>query len=110
MASGNHYQNMEQMCMEPIVFIMPCPNDVMHYNLFAVTVQPACPYRTIRSRPFNLLMQDIREHESKSTWHIRIWIAMNEPIPRASYNIPESHEYGNLLNMIHQALFYGKLV
>ena len=33
----------------------------------------------------DLLMKDVRDHEIKSTWHIRNWIATNEPILLASY-------------------------
>ena len=32
----------------------------------------------------DLLMKDIAEHTTKSTWQIRNWIAINEPILRAS--------------------------
>jgi hypothetical protein len=32
-----------------------------------------------------LLMADIRSYEAKSTWHIRNWISINEPVLRESF-------------------------
>ncbi|KAI2503536.1 hypothetical protein MHU86_10918 [Fragilaria crotonensis] len=31
-----------------------------------------------------LLMEDVRDHEAKSTWHIKTWLQINEPILRLS--------------------------
>lgn len=32
-----------------------------------------------------LLMADIRDHEARSTWHLKSWLAINQPILRASF-------------------------
>ncbi|KAI2493088.1 hypothetical protein MHU86_21472 [Fragilaria crotonensis] len=34
----------------------------------------------------DLLMADIRDHEVKPTWHLKAWLAIHEPVLRASYN------------------------
>lgn len=33
----------------------------------------------------DLLMADIRDHEVKPTWHLKAWLAIHEPVLRASY-------------------------
>ena len=48
-----------------------------------------------------LLMDDIRQHEGKSTWHIRNWIAINEPILRASLRRVKTKAIAGMLSIRH---------
>ena len=48
-----------------------------------------------------LLMEDIRHHEVKSTWHIKNWIAINEPILRASFRRAKKKAIAGMLSIRH---------
>jgi hypothetical protein len=48
-----------------------------------------------------LLMADIRDHEVKSTWHLKTWLNINEPVLRTSYKRAKKMAIAGMKSLLH---------